>query len=121
MILLEGVYLNLQLLSPCRLSGCRSVKYISPFSIKRCKIFQTNHFLPISHAHAHMCTHEQETESSLRRMQLRMQEAEKRMIQDDILTDDVLMEPSGEFPRPSGMVLFPPPSYLSFRKMAHTS
>jgi len=63
----------------------------------------------------------EETESSLRRMQLRMQEAEKRMIQDDILTDDVLMEPSGEFPRPSGMVLFPPPSYLSFRKMAHTS
>jgi len=50
-----------------------------------------------------------------------MQEAEKRMIQDDILTDDVLMEPSGEFPRPSGMVLFQLPSYLSFRKMAHTS
>ena len=50
-------------------------------------------------------------------MQLRMQEAEKRMIQDDILTDDVLMEPSGEFPRPSGMVPFPPPDRYS-SKMA---
>ena len=40
----------------------------------------------------------------MRRMQIRMQEAEKRMIQDDILTDDVLMEASGEFPGPTGTV-----------------
>ena len=37
---------------------------------------------------------------------MRMQEAEKRMIQDDILTDDMLMVASGEFSRPRGKALF---------------
>lgn len=45
----------------------------------------------------------QETESSLKRMQLRMQEAEKRMIQDDIFTDDMLLVASGEFSRHQGL------------------
>ena len=33
---------------------------------------------------------------------MRMQEAEKRMIQDDVLTDDMLLVGSGEFARPRG-------------------
>ena len=52
----------------------------------------------------------QETESSLKRMQLRMQEAEKRMIQDDIINDDMLMVGSGEFAIPRGGSLYPRPN-----------
>ena len=45
----------------------------------------------------------QETESSLKRMQERMEEAEQRMIQDDVTADDMLQIVSTEeFPRPKG-------------------
>lgn len=45
----------------------------------------------------------QETESSLKQMQQRMQEAEKRMIQDDVTADNMLQIVSSEnFPRPRG-------------------
>ena len=47
----------------------------------------------------------QETETSLRHVQMRMAEAEKRMIQDDILSDDMLMVASGEFFKPSNTAL----------------
>lgn len=43
-----------------------------------------------------MISHSQETESSLRQVQMRMAEAEKRMIQDDIISDDMLMVTSTE-------------------------
>lgn len=39
----------------------------------------------------------QETESSLKKVQLRMAEAEKRMIEDDIISDNMLMVDSAEF------------------------
>ena len=39
----------------------------------------------------------QETESSLRKVQLRMAEAEKRMMEDDIISDNMLLEGSAEF------------------------
>lgn len=45
----------------------------------------------------------QETESSLKRMQQRMQEAEQRMIQDDITADDMLQIVStDDFSKPRG-------------------
>ena len=44
----------------------------------------------------------QETEGTLRRMQQRMEEAEKRMIHDDILTDEMMLIASSEFTRPKG-------------------
>ena len=39
----------------------------------------------------------QETESSLRQVQMRMAEAEKMMIQDDIIGDDMLIVTSADF------------------------
>lgn len=43
----------------------------------------------------------EETESSLRQVQMRMAEAEKKMIQDDIISDDMLMVTNGELFRQS--------------------
>lgn len=43
----------------------------------------------------------EETESSLRQVQMRMAEAEKRMIQDDIISDDMLMVTDAELFKPS--------------------
>ena len=47
-----------------------------------------------------ICT--QETESSLRRVQERMQEAERKMIHDDIISDNMLMVASAEFTTQGG-------------------
>lgn len=44
----------------------------------------------------------QETESSLRRVQERMQEAERKMIHDDIISDNMLMVASAEFTTQGG-------------------
>lgn len=43
----------------------------------------------------------QETESSMRQVQMRMAEAEKRMIQDDIMSDDMLMVTGADLFKPS--------------------
>ena len=51
-----------------------------------------------------VCVSHQATESSLKRMQQRMQEAEKMMIRDDVATDNVLqIVGTEEFPRPRGI------------------
>ena len=52
---------------------------------------------PTPHTHT-----TQETESSLRRVQQRMLEAEKRMIQDDILGSNDMLVSSNEFGKPRG-------------------
>lgn len=50
----------------------------------------------------------QATEHSLRKVQMRMAEAEKKMMQDDIISDDMLMVAHSDFFKPAESKYVPP-------------